>query len=68
MVCYMSDKYRLWSLRVPEEFPKRVKMAAVEAGMPMGAFLDSLLDDRDRRLEKARRLQPSPLHRVTVDE
>lgn len=65
---HMSDKYRLWSLRVPETFPKRLKLAAVEAGMPMGAFLDSLLDDRDRRIEKARRLQPSPLHRVAVDD
>lgn len=56
------------SLRVTEGFGKRLKIAAAEAEMPVGTFLESLLDARDSRVEQARRLQPSPLHRVAFDD
>lgn len=64
----MSDKDRKLSVRVPAGLHKRLKLAAVAADMPIGRFLEHLLDDRDKRLEKARRLQKSPLHRVAVDD
>lgn len=55
------------TVRVPEGFWKKLKLAAVEADVSLGEFLVHMLEDRERRLEKVRRLQPSPLHRVDVD-
>ncbi len=61
-------RYSRFSLRAPEGFQKRLKLAAVEAGVPMSELLEQLLDDRDRRLRKARSRQLSPLHRVSLDD
>jgi hypothetical protein len=45
---------------------KRIKMAAVAAEMSYAELIISLLDERDARFERARRLQSSPLHAPQV--
>jgi hypothetical protein len=47
------------SLRVSEDFPKRAKIEAALAGVPLGVLLEELLVKR----EKARSRMRSPLHR-----
>jgi hypothetical protein len=51
------------SLRAPEGFGRKLKMAAAEEGVPAGVLIDRLLDARQSRLADLRKRQPSPLHR-----
>jgi len=60
----MSKLCRHYSVRVPDDFPKRLKIAAAVDGVPLGQMLENLLDQRER----TRRKMPSPLHRVDDDE
>lgn len=64
----MSKLSRHFSLRVSEEFPQRLKIAAAVEGVPLGVFLENLLDQRERKLEAARKRQASPLHRVALSD
>ena len=60
----MSTLSHKISVRVPEGFGKRAKLAAVQAGVPLGVLLDQLLEQRERKIRR----MPSPLHRVTDDD
>jgi hypothetical protein len=51
------------SLRAPAGFTKRLKLAAVEEGVPAAVLIDQLLASRRSRLDDLRKRQPSPLHR-----
>jgi predicted HicB family RNase H-like nuclease len=55
---------RAFSVRVSEDFPKRAKIEAALAGVPLGVLLEELLVKR----EKARSRMRSPLHRVSEDD
>ncbi len=46
---------------------RRLKIAAAAEDVSYAQMIMNLLDDRDRRLAKARTLQASPLHRVNID-
>lgn len=63
----LNNKCGQKTVRVRETIWRRLKSEASLAGQSLDEFFESLLDDRDRRREKAKRLQPSPLHRVEVD-
>ena len=56
----MSRMSRAFSVRVSEDFPKRAKIEAALAGVPLGVLLEELLVKR----EKARSRMRSPLHPV----
>lgn len=61
------DKEVRIGLRASETFHKRLKMAAVQAGVPMAVFIEQLLDQHEQRATRARAAQPSPLHRLPQD-
>lgn len=63
----MSNKCGQKTVRVRETIWRRLKSEASLEGQTLDEFFESLLDDLDRRREKVRRLQKSPLHRVEVD-
>ncbi|URC18174.1 ribbon-helix-helix DNA binding domain protein [Mycobacterium phage Zenteno07] len=44
---------------------QRLKVAAAEESMTYAELLTSLLDERDRKIERARARQAHPLHRPT---
>lgn len=50
------------SIRMPHDDRKRLRQAALQADMPLGRFIMSMLDERDSRAERAGRLKSSPLH------
>jgi hypothetical protein len=60
----MSNLSRSFTVRVPETFPKRLKIAAAVDGVTLGEMLDRLLDQRERKMRR----MPSPLHRVDDDD
>jgi hypothetical protein len=67
-VCAMSNMCVHFSCRVPETFPKRLKVQAAIEGVSMGELLDTLLTEREKRLVSMRAAQLSPLHRpVSVE-
>ncbi|SIB67528.1 Uncharacterised protein [Mycobacteroides abscessus subsp. abscessus] len=63
----MGNKYGQKTVRVRETIWRRLKSEASLEGQSLDEFFESLLNERDRRREKAKRLQRSPLHRVEVD-
>lgn len=63
----MEDLPTKRTVRVRETIWRRLKSEASLEGRTLDEFFESVLDDRDRRREKAKRLQKSPLHRVEVD-
>jgi predicted DNA-binding ribbon-helix-helix protein len=47
------------TIRASSAFWKKAKIAAAIEGVPLGVFLENLVDQR----EQVRRAMPSPLHR-----
>jgi len=62
----MSDRTVRWSGRLPATLPKRLKIEAAQTGTTIGELIETLLDERVARRERAARLAPSPLHAGAV--
>lgn len=60
----MSKLTRHLSIRVTDEFPRKLRIAAAIEGIPQAVLLEKLLDQQEQRLRSMR----SPLHRPTDDD